>query len=301
MSSRSIKVFLTVLLCLSTSLFAGTWTVDYLDGSLEVSRDGRWQEAAIGDRLEDSDQVRVGRATVAELSSAAGPATLSAPGVYKLSDLSQGPAATAGSSMRSIVAKRLSRLSGIRTGASTSDAAVMGVRGAAADKPTAVEWVAEDEEQFKKGRALMESGRYAEAALLFVDSARIAIGDDRAAAYYYAAYSYALQDRNAQALKCLAEVPVLERLPFYTELVLLKGRLLAASGSFAPSLDLLDAYLRAQPRGESAQEVLLLSALCLQGLKDPSAARSRLEEALALNPDSEAGHMAGLMLQELKN
>jgi hypothetical protein len=274
-------------------------TVQVADG-LEVQRGSGWLGVDAGDDLPADATVRLSSGGYAEIARGDRVVTLSRAGTYRLPDLLQAAGAASSWGISSVMGSKLGALASGTRGAGTQ-AAQMGVRGAAQGGGT-VTWV-EDEagEMVKQGLALLEQGNSSDALAAFQKASESATdGDTEQAARFYQAYTSDALGQRAQALRILAKLTPRQQADYYGDFVLLKGRLLIESAAAADALPLLDSYLAANPKGDGAQAAQILASFACRALGDTRSAAVRLEQARDLAPGSDLAQKATTLLAQIQ-
>jgi tetratricopeptide (TPR) repeat protein len=302
MSNLPPRLVLLVGVCLLASvalpLSAQNLRVEYIEGLLELGTASGWKELAPGDTLPPSARIRLDRDGLAELAQGATRIAVSQPGTYLVSDLLRASKKVASWQLASVVG---GKIKGAIAGGQKSDTAVMGARGAKQGEPANIEWVEAGGagEAVAQGKALIDSGRYEEALKTFQKALQEAYAGEEGTLLYYLAAVYSLQGRTALALRALDPVNIQPQESLYTDMVLLKGRLLLESLAFNDALQLFSRQLKVNPEGDFAQALLILSSYSYRGLGQTAGAREALEKALQMNGSSELGKEASLLLEEL--
>jgi tetratricopeptide (TPR) repeat protein len=293
---KKLLALLFLVLTAASSLPAEPLTVEYLDGVLEVQRGGRWAPVDFGDLLQESDLVRLAPGALAELSSGSVRLTLSSAGTYRVADLLASSRRVASWGVAALMSDKLKT---IAQSGQKGEVTTMGVRGAEAGAVT-LEWMEGGQETVEQGQVLMAAGKYEQAARLFEEGLDSALDQqEEQTLLFYAGYSWALAGRDTQAWRHLLRVQDDPRSAWFSELVLLKGRLLIESLSFRQALDLFDRYLQSYPGGAQIQEVTFLSGLCWAGLGDSGQAQALLRRTWEIDPSSAVGREAQKQLQSL--
>lgn len=299
MSRTSLRlVFVFAASVLALPLWAQNLRVEYTEGLVELRTASGWKELGPGDMLQPSARIRLDRDSFAELSQGGTKITINRPGAYLISDLLAASKKVAAWQLSSVVG---SKIKGAVAGGPKGDTAVMGVRGAKQGEPDKIEWIeaGETEEAVAQGKALMESGRYEEAQKTFQKALEEAYAGEEGTLLYYLAQVYSLQGRTALALRALDRVNIQPEESLYTDMVLLKGRLLLESLAFGDALQLFDRQLKRNADGDFAQAMLIMSSYSYRGLGQTAQAREALEKALQMNGSSELSQEASRLLQEL--
>ena len=271
------------------------FVLDYLDGIVEIREGTSWIEIDLGDELFADSVIRLDEDTMVEISGKGMRLTITEQGIYSVADLLDNNNRVASWGIGSVLGSKLGALTGESKQGKT---AVMGVRAAAADSGPELSWMDEGEELLAEGKLLLQSGDYEEAVEIFEEGYDFADIDEEQQFLFHIGYAYALQGRNAQAMKYLTQVEAEISAPFFADLVLLKGQLLVQSLSFQAAIELFDLYLKSLPGGEHSQAILFLSAICRQGLNDEAEAFSLLKAARDLDPASEIGRAAAARLNQ---
>ncbi len=292
------KILLIAFLLLSTQIVvtAEELLVEFLDGILEVRVGSDWIEADVGDMILADALLRLSEDGFAELSLNSTSIIMSKGGTYKAKDLLNSSRELASWNMASLVN---SKLKGLSSGQERTDLSAMGVRGAAQEEND-IKWVDEAEEYLTKGKESLEKGLYDEAIELFFEGADYAIGEEEQQEYlFYAALGYSSKGDDARALKTLRDIEPNEKAGFFADFVLLKGKLLMENLSFEEARALFERYLENAYKGETAQIVYLLSALCHKSMNDREGALKNLQEAYSIDSGSEYGKTAKQLMESL--
>ncbi len=271
--------------------------LEYLDGSVDVQRAGRWVALDMGSTLSDKDTVRVADGTLAELVAGSLRLTLSSGGSYKVADLLASSRRAASWGVDGLVKNKLKTVMQGSGGQNTS--AVMGVRGDRADEPAVVQWE-DGEDSLQEGKALLDQGRFADAARLFEQQAGAVDPEEQQMLLFYAGYAWSLAGRNAFAQRALFRVQDDPKASFFPELVLLKGRLWIDGSAWNQAQKLFDLYLESYPTGDQVQEVTYLSGLSWLGAGDRARALQMLKRARDLNAASAVGQEAQSRIQTVQ-
>ncbi len=299
MSRTSLRFLLAVVVSLlAVPLWAQSLRVEYTEGLVELRTASGWKELAPGDTLPLSARIRLDRDSFAELSQGGTKISISRPGAYLASDLVAASKKVAAWQLSSVVG---GKIKGAVAGGPKGETAAMGVRGKQQGEPDKIEWMEGGvaEEAVAQGKALMDSGRYEEAQKTFQKALEEAYAEEEGPLLYYLAQAYSLQGRTVLALRALDRANIQQEEGLYTEMVLLKGRLLLESLAFGDALQLFDRQLKQNPEGNLAQAMLIMSSYSYRGLGQTAQARDALERALQMNSSSELGQEASRLLKEL--
>ncbi|MBN1835707.1 MAG: tetratricopeptide repeat protein [Spirochaetales bacterium] len=285
-----------LLLAASLPLAAQELLVEYLEGALELKQGSRWTEVYIGESLPPQSVIRLEAGGFAELSAGSVTITLNQGGTYNTDTLFKSGQKVAAWNLGGVVNSKLSKLISPTSGTET---ATMGVRGDRMDSGE-LTWVEEGTEYLEEGKRLLAAGQVDEGIRRLEQGAEWAITDDeRHEHLFYAAYGHSLKGESVVSLIMLEDMRVGPAARFFTDYVLLKGKLLIDSLAFEDALALFDQYLQHPDMGETTQVVHYLSAVCYQGLDKGQQARRSLEAAHKIDPNSEYGRSAQQMMGSL--
>ena len=288
-------IFLMLIAILPTA--AENLMVEYLEGILEVDQGSNWIEVDIGDTIPQNSYLRLSDNGLAELSAGAITITLNQDGTFSAENLLSSGREVAAWNISSLVNSKLGRLISPDQQQGT---AVMGVRGAAAGEEEELTWVEEGEEYLEQGKELIRTGDYKEAREVLQEGADYSFSNEEKEEYnFYIASAYTLEGKSAPALLMLTDMKTESSAPYYSDYVLLKGKLLIESLAYKKALLLFDQYLKKPDRSETTQLIYFLSALCNQRLENRRDAISNLEAAYEINNSSEYGRAARRMMANL--
>jgi hypothetical protein len=292
------RAAVTILLILFTviPLAAEELLVEYVEGTLEIQEGSGWLELYIGDTVPENSMIRLSDNGFVELSTSTVTLTLSDDGTYDTRYLLQSGRKIASWGVGSVVNNRLDRLIN-----PPQKGEVTGL-GSRAERKTENPLEMSDPfvDSINAGKQLLARNLFDEAISMFQEAADSAVfGDEIFEARFYEAYAHYLKGDNAPALNILEDVQPDSNAGFFTEYVLLKGRLLIENLAFADALDLFSQYLEHPDRGETTQVVYFLSAVCHQALDNRAEAERDLRNAIQIDGSSEYGQAARRMMQSL--
>jgi len=293
---KTALVLCVVILAAALPLTAQELLVEYLEGTLELKQGARWVELYIGDSLSPGNVIRLGARGFAELSAGDVTITLSQAGTYNTESLLKSGQKVAAWNLGGVVNSKLSKL---MAPTSQTETAAMGVRGSAQGTEE-LTWVEEGAEYLEEGKKLLVAGKLDEGITRLKEGAEWALTDEeRSEHLFYAAYGHSLKGESAVSLIMLEDMRVGSAAHFFTDYVLLKGKLLIDSLAFEDALALFGQYLEHPDMGETTQVVHYLAAVCYQGLNRHQQARRSLEAAYQIDPASEYGRWAERMMGSL--
>lgn len=277
-------------------LYAEELMVEYLEGILEVGQGSNWIEVDIGDTIPQNSYLRLSDNGLAELSAGAITITLNQDGTFSAENLLTSGREVVVWNIASLVSSKLGKL--ISSEPQQGDAA-MGVRGDAAVEEE-LTWMEEGEEYLEQGKELIRTGDYKEARKVLKEGTDYSLSDKEKEEYnFYIASAYALEGKSALALLMLTDMKTEPSAPYYSNYVLLKGKLLIEGLAFKEALLLFDQYLKNPDRSETTQLIYFLSALCNKRLDNRQDTIRNLEAAYEINNSSEYGLAARMMMDNL--
>jgi len=291
---------ITLLILLAVAGFAQEFTVDYIDGYLEI-QDGGWYELVIGDPVGAQDTVRLGDGSYAELSDGSVTIKLTRPGVYHIADLSTSARRTGSSGVGSLILNRVGRLTGSDNQQQQTTAG--GVRASEAVNQNQPTWAGGEsvDELIKEGLNLLNEGEIQDAYWVFQEAYDYALDDDEYAvsAFYYG-YGAALVGKTEEAFKLLEEVGPNPDTDYFADHVIVLGQLLVETFAFDDAIDYLSMLTnKTDADPEARQQALLLSGLAYDGMGDKRQARSALQQSRDLVPGTEGARIAEQLLNEI--
>jgi tetratricopeptide (TPR) repeat protein len=292
---------IVVFLCLTTLLAAQQFTVDYVDGYLDVDDRGSWYELYIGDPVSASDTVRLGDNSYAELSDGSITIKLTRPGVYRMSELTVSARRTESSGVGGLILNRVGRLTGQQD--EQDQAFAGGVRASEAVNQNQPTWAGGEsvDELIEEGLGLLGTGELEEAYWVFQEAYDYALDDDEfAKSAFYFGYGAALIGKTTEAFDLLEDVGPDPDTEFFADHVLVLGELLVQTFAYEDALgylSLLTDSEESQP--EDLQSAYLLAGLAYDGLGDVRMARSSLRQSRDVLPDSEGADIAAELLEQL--
>ena len=292
------NVVLIALTFLVFGAYSEDLVVQYLEGFVEQNTRTGWQEVYIGDDLPIESTIRVSENGFAEFSLGDLKISVKEDGVYQLSDLVGSSKQVSSWDLSNLVSTKIKTA---LTSPGSGQTAVMGVRGAAAESGAEIEWIEAggSAELLQEGLALLEKTRYSEALDVFNEGLSISYGEEEQLFLYYVGYTQSLDRQFALALNTLERVEVDPQSSYYSDLILLRGRMLIESLAFEEALEFFKTHTNRYPEGDLTQAVLLLSSYCYRGLDDTFQALQVLQRVRDLNPDSALGIEAQRLMEEL--
>jgi hypothetical protein len=247
----------------SIGLYAAPLTVSWADGKVDLKKGSAWAAVSVGDKVDSSSTIRLGKDSTVELSDGQRKVSITAEGSYLLDSLlKKGAVATKKSTA---AMDKLGKL--VDPQASVSTTSVAAVRGAAVEPSSeSVEWQSDTADLgtlMEEGRRLVRNGDYAGAARRFNEAVGIAEGVDKDEALYSEAWALAADDSQARAVNILRGMP--------------------ASGNWAGPKALLLARLDIDSDNKAEAKTLLQSGLSGKIFvgDEVDLAKSLLEEASA--------------------
>ena len=274
-------------------------TLDYLEGRMQIKRDGNWVNAKIGDKLPVKTQVKLSVNSIAEISGNETSLTITRAGIYSLKDLLIKKKRVFTSGLV-LAFKNLYKL--FRGTAGHAAGTAMGVRGAEVeDFSKGMEWVSEEDEYLNDAKDLIKNNDFTKAVSALNEGLDLLEDPDVRQEYmYYLGYAYAMLGKNARALSYLSKVKADESKPYFDNLTLIKGQLLIDSLDFSDALNLFNSYLEKYPDSSNSQLLYFLSGICYRELNKRDEAVKDMKAALRIDPSSNIGIAADKELKALK-
>lgn len=286
MSRRTILVaFFAVVL--AAGAFAQGFTVNYLDGVVEMQSGKGWTAVSIGDQVPPDATVRISQTGSLELVRSRTKITLLKDGVYSMASLSATAGRGSSAGVGGTIAQKLQTLVTEKPKVSAAG----GVRGAEQGTGT-VTWVDENDETRTRVQALLDKHLYPDAVSLLNDSIRDATSDEDAAEFtYLLGVAYYGEGQTAKSFRALAKVTPQADAPWYARYVILKAQVLVDTQNYSDALDVLTPFIAAYPTGEATQVAYLLSGLSQKGLGNRAAAKAALDTGFQLNPATDTAKL----------
>jgi TolA-binding protein len=271
----------------ATSAFAQGFTVNYLDGTVELQSSKGWSPVSIGDKVPPDSMIRISQSGSLELLRARTKITLLKDGVYSMASLSAAAGNGGSSGVGSTIARKLQTL----VVEKPKSNAVGGVRGAE-QGTTSVTWVDEDDETRTKVRDYLDSGRYKDAVSLLNTSIKESSSDSDTAEFtYLLGVAYYGEGQTARAFRSLISITPQPDVSWYARYVILKAQVLVDSQNYSDALGVLTPFISAYPTGEAAQVAYLLSGLSKSALGDKPGAKAAFDTGFQLKPQSDTAKL----------
>jgi TolA-binding protein len=283
---RTTILVLILGLAVAVGAFAQAFTVDYLDGVVELQTAKGWNAVSIGDQVPADATVRISQQGSLELIRAKTKITLLKDGVFAISGLAKA-SATAGAGVGGSIAQKLQTLVTDKPKASAAG----GVRGAAQDTAS-VTWVDESDETRAQAQTLLDNKKYTEAASMLSDSIKSASSDAEAAELtYLLGVAYYGAGQTAKAYRALGQVTADPGAAWYARYVILKAQVLVDSQSYSDALSVLTPFISTYPTGEATQVAWLLSGISQKGLGNAAAAKAAFDSGYQMDPASDTAKL----------
>jgi tetratricopeptide (TPR) repeat protein len=291
---RSIPVLVLLLLC--SFLYADDYLLEFLDGTIEYNDGSGWQEIFIGEYIPESTEIKIYGDTYAEITSGDIRITISMEGIYSINNLFESSESVSAWDFTSLIGNKVAKLTGL-----TEDelgTAQMGVRGNLL-YVSEVEWMDDEETALNNAKELISEQDYITALEILLDALPYSTGYVLDEMYFFTGYLYNELNNHPLALKHLDNVAYNKHALYFPELVLLKSSLLIKSLDFDEALNLLNMYMDNYPDGTKIQSVHYLTAVCMNEKGRQDLCRMHLEKAVAEDPYSDIGRIAGEKLNDM--
>jgi hypothetical protein len=204
---RAASILIAMAFAAGIGLYAVPMTVTWADGKVERKSGSAWAAVNVGDQIDSSSTIRLGKGASVELKDGARKITLTAEGSYLVDSLLKKGAVA--SKKNTAAMDKLGKL--VDPQASVGSTTVAAVRGAAIEPAKeSMDWQSDAADLpalMEEGRRLVREGDYQTAALRFGEVAEQAEGSDKDAAQYSQAWALAAGDGQARAVKILRSMP----------------------------------------------------------------------------------------------
>jgi tetratricopeptide (TPR) repeat protein len=275
-----IAIFLVFAVTLGVS--AQAFTVNYLDGTVELQSAKGWTAINIGDQVPADASIRISQAGSIELRRGAAKLTLLKDGVYALATLAKASAAAGSTSVAGAITQKLQSLVTEKPKASTAG----GVRGAEQGAGS-VTWVDESDDARAQIQGLLDKKKYTDAVKELDDAIASASSDADVAEFnYMLGFAYYGSGQTARAYRVLSKLDPSMDVQWYARYVILKAQVLVDTQNYKDALAILTPFIDSHPTGEATQVAYLLSGVSQKGLGDATSARTALDAGYKLDPST---------------
>jgi tetratricopeptide (TPR) repeat protein len=271
-----------LVLAAAVGVSAQAFTVNYLDGTVELQNAKGWTAISIGDQVPADASIRISQAGSIELRRGAAKITLLKDGVYALATLAKAGAGTGSTGVAGAITQKLQSLVTEKPKASTAG----GVRGAEQGAGS-VTWVDESDDSRAQIQGLLDKKRYTDAVKELNDAIASASSDADVAEFnYMLGFAYYGSGQTARAYRILAKLDPSADVQWYARYVILKAQVLVDAQNYKDALAILAPFIDRYPAGEATQVAWLLSGISQKGLGDTAAARASLDAGFKLDPST---------------
>lgn len=292
-------ILLGIFLFLTPGLVAEDFFVAYAEGDVTVRQGNSWREVNIGDTLTEENIIRLGKASVAELSSSRDVITLTREGTYPLEKMVEESEQREKVGFGSILSGKLeTALKGTKH---KEQSVAGGVRGSEAVENEGMSWMTSDTAALiASGKEELAGGDVEAALSLFQEAYDYALDDEEMGmAAFYLAGCYDLKGEKETALSLLEDVKLSLDSELYTDFHVLKGKLLVETFAYAEAERSLSGFQFSRADEESSQLLYLLLGVSCFGQDKTDAARKYFTKAKGIDPDSETGKAAAELMKNL--
>ena len=282
-------------------LFPSDIVIDYLDGILEIKEGKQWVELYEDDEIEVESTIRLSEDGIVELSGEDIKLTLVKPGIYNLYEIVAESEEIGGYDLDTIISKTLVSFV---TGEYEDDKreASFGARALAA-KEVEINYIGDEYVSlfYEKGRKLVDEEKYSEAIEKFEEALDYVNLEKEHIFYFYMAYCYYQIGKYGPAIAYLSDINIEPYMPFYSDFIVLYGKLLVQSQAYQDALILLSDFIKNDKTEDKdiVQSVLFLSAICEINLGKKDSALINLIMAKEINIDSDIGIKAKKLIKNL--
>lgn len=291
--------FFVCFLFLSHTALAEDFFVAYAEGEVTVREGNSWREVHIGDTLTEEDTIRLGKASVAELSSSRDLITLTREGTYPLEKMVKEADQRKKVGFGALLTGKLETV--LKGTKHKEQSVVGGVRGSEAVENEDMSWMTSDTTALiETGKEELAQGDVDAALSLFQEAYDYALDDqEMGMAAFYLAGCYDIKGEKEKALSLLEDVPIQPEYELYTDFHVLKGKLLIETFAYAEAEKLLAGFQFSRADEESSQLLYLLLGLSCLGQEKNSPARNYFTKARNIDPGSDTGKTAAELMQSL--
>lgn len=290
-------IILTILfLGTLTFLSAQDLTLDYVEGYLDLKEGSDWVELYIGDNIPRSATVRLDEDSLAELSGGNMNFILTRPGVYVIQDLLSSRRTMDSTGIGSLVSDKVSSLFSERA---TGPDTVGGVRAAEVETEPAIDWMtSEAADMISQARDMIEDGEYDDAMDVLDEAYDFAADEyEEQEIFFYRGYIYTVKGSLGKALSEFSKIYPENDQPYYSDLFLLKGKLLVDSFAFDEAVEWFDRYDPGYASDDSTrQSIYLLHGLAAKETGLAAKANTMLKMAVDIDPSTETASVASDLL-----
>ncbi|MBN2531746.1 MAG: tetratricopeptide repeat protein [Spirochaetales bacterium] len=291
-----------ILILFNCSLWAEKLQVEYLEGILEAKTGKNWVKLYTDDWVDTGTLVRLSRDSLVELNSGDIRITLVKPGVYDLADILKQTQSADTYGLDSMISMKLKTM--ISEASEEGQESNMGVRANEASNNFDDDVTAE---LFELANEEMKKGNYDKAIRLFHNAVDAAATMDPDADsihmfHYYIGYCYYQKGEDTKALSFLMKIDVDDEIPYYSDYVLLYGKLLMKSFAYNDAVTLFKEYLTKNKNDNTLilQDVYYLISVCYIYLDTIPEALIHLKKVESLDPGSEVGKKAREIIKKLE-
>ncbi|TVQ95985.1 MAG: hypothetical protein EA403_17155 [Spirochaetaceae bacterium] len=280
----------------SVALGAQEFRVQYAEGAVERSINGRWHAVGPGDAVSRDEELRLGGRAYVELSDGTTTLRLAQPGMYQIENLLDARPAVTASTVISSILERFTRFSHRSVDAGPT---VGGARARETPAVAGIEWLGGETagELIYSGRAALIAGDTASALDYLEEAVDIADPRDEAEAAFYLGYALWVSGEPREALGWLRKHAPDPTTEFYHEHVMALAQTCVLLSMSRDAIALLSDYITAPTRDtELLPDAHLLLAVSHRMNGDPVAARRELEYVRAIAPRSDHAATAALLL-----
>jgi hypothetical protein len=204
---KRLIVFVLIAFAATLSLSAVPMTVSWADGKVDLKSGSAWAAVSVGDKIDSSSTIRLGKGATVELTDGKRKVSLTAEGSYVVDAVLKKGAVASKKSTQAM--DKLGKL--VDPQASVNSSTVAAVRGAAVEPAKeSMDWQSGEADYaslMDEGRRLVRTGEYGSAARRFNEAAGAADGVDKDAAQYSEAWALAADESQGRAVNILRGMP----------------------------------------------------------------------------------------------
>jgi tetratricopeptide (TPR) repeat protein len=279
--SKQLFVTIALVFAVAVGVSAQAFTVNYVDGTVELQGAKGWTAISIGDQIPADSSIRISQQGSIELKRGATKLALLKDGTYALATLAKA-GGTGSTGVAGAITQKLQSLVTEKPKASTAG----GVRGAEQGAGS-VTWVDESDDARAQIQSLLDKKQYTDAVKQLNDAIASASSDADVAEFsYMLGFAYYGAGQTTRAYKVLAKLEPTMDVQWYARYVILKAQVLVDTQNYNDALAVLKPFIDSHPTGEATQVAYLLSAVSQKGLGDATSARASLDAGYKIDPST---------------
>lgn len=293
MCKNSLFFILLVTMLNSSSIYADTLTVDYIEGIVELKEESEWVELFPDDQIPSTSVIKLEESSFIELTNNDARFSLIQPGLYHMEKIIQESGKINSFGIDTILTQKMSAIMSDND-SNVDGESSMGVRGDAVEME--MEWMDDDilNDFLETGKAKIKEKKYEDAVYIFKEALNWADEEQEVLFFYYIAFAYNELGNYGIASSYIKNVHFEMDVPVYQDYIVLLGKLFICSFAYNEALNVFKNYLThyENPALYTAQVVYYLSSICHMNLGNTDSAIDSLKKTKKINPSNEIGKLA---------